>query len=251
MFKKMLSKVGVGGAKVDTILKDLPVVRGEALQGEIQIEGGQVEQWVEKVYLELSTSYTYEDEEGEVRTASVILHRMDIAESFELLPRELKTFPFALEVPLVTPITVGRPVTYLRTGLDVKGSIDPKDRDAVAVAPEPATEKVLRAIEALGFVHETDSGECVDMENPSGVPYIQNFDYQARGEMARQIKELEVLVLAWDEESEFQLELEIPSRSFGFGGEQVRKVNFTLPHDADFDADELLSILEEALAAGH
>lgn len=249
MFKKMLSKVGVGGAKVDTILKDLPVVRGGVLEGEIQIEGGKVEQLVEKVYLELGTSYTYEDEEGEVRSASVILHRMDIAESFELFPRELKTFPFALEVPLITPITVGKPITYLRTGLDVKGSVDPKDRDTVAVAPEPATEKLLQAIEALGFVHEADSGDCIDMENPSGVPYVQNFDYEAQGEIARRIKELEVLVLPWEEESEFELELEIPSRSFGFGGEQFRKVNFTLSHDADFGPDELMDILEEALTA--
>ncbi len=249
MFKKMLSKVGVGGAKVDTILKDLPVVRGGVLQGEIQIEGGKVEQQVEQVYLELTTSYAYEDEEGVLRTASVILHRMDIAESFELFPRELKTFPFALEVPLVTPITVGKPLTYLRTGLDVKGAVDPKDRDPVAVAPEPATEMLLQAIESLGFVHETDSGDCIDMENPSGVPYVQNFDYRAQGEMARRIKELEVLVLPWEEETEFELEIELSSGAFGFGREEVRKINFALAHDADFDADALLEILEEAMAA--
>lgn len=249
MFKKMLSKVGMGGAKVDTLLKDLPVVRGGVLQGEIQIEGGKVEQQVEQVYLELTTSYVYENEQGELRTASVILHRMNIAESFELFPRELKTYPFALEVPLVTPITVGKPVTYLRTGLDVKGSVDPKDRDPVAVAPEPATEKLLQAIEALGFVHESDSGDCIDMENPSGVPYVQNFDYRAQGEMARRIKELEVLVLPWEGETEFELEIEMSSGSFGFGREQMRKVNFTLSHDADFGTDALLEILEEALAA--
>lgn len=249
MFKKMLSKVGVGGAKVDTLLKDLPVVRGEILQGEIQIEGGKVEQQVEQVYLELTTSYVYEDEEGAARTASVILHRMDIAESFELFPRELKTFPFTLEVPLITPITVGKPITYLRTGLDVKGSVDPKDRDPVAVAPEPATEMLLRAIEALGFVHESDSGDCIDMENPSGVPYVQSFDYRAQGEMARRIKELEVLVLPWDEETEFELEIEMSSGSFGLGREQVRKVNFVLAHDAEFDAEALLEILDEAMAA--
>ena len=249
MFKKMLSKVGVGGAKVDTILKDLPVVRGGVLQGEIQIEGGKVEQLVEQVYLELGTSYVYEDEQGIVHTASVILHRMNIAESFELFPRELKTYPFALEVPLVTPITVGKPITYLRTGLDVKGSVDPKDRDPVSVAPEPATEKLLQAIEALGFVHEPDSGDCIDMENPSGVPYVQNFDYRAQGEMARRIKELEVLVLPWETESEFELEIEVSSGFFGYGQEQVRKINFTLAHDADFGTEALLEILEEALAA--
>lgn len=248
MFKKMLSKVGVGGAKVDTLLKDLPVVRGGVLHGEIQIEGGKVEQLVEQVYLELTTSYTYEDEEGAVRNASVILHRMNIAESFELFPRELKTYPFALDVPLVTPITVGKPMTYLRTGLDVKGSVDPKDHDPVAVAPEPATEKLLQAIEALGFVHELDSGDCIDMENPSGVPYVQHFDYRAQGEMARRIRELEVLVMPWEDETEFELDIELNSGSFGFGGEQVRKVNFTLSHEADFDAEALLEILDEALS---
>jgi sporulation-control protein len=249
MFKKMLSKVGMGGAKVDTILKDLPVVRGDVLRGEIQIEGGKVEQQVEQVYLELTTSYTYEDEEGQLRTASVILHRMNIAESFELFPRELKTFPFALEVPLVTPITVGKPITYLRTGLDVKGSVDPKDRDAVAVAPEPATEKLLRAIEGLDFVHEADSGDCIDMETPSGVPYVQSFVYRAQGEMVRRIQALEVLVLPWEAETEFELELELSSGSFGFGREEVRKVNFTLAHETEFGTEELLEILEEAMAA--
>ena len=62
---------------------------------------------------------------------------------------------------------------------------------------------------------------------------------------------LDLLVLAWDEESEFEITLE--SRGGGISGmmgqEQERKVNFTLGHDTDFSAEDLQGIIEEALTA--
>ena len=54
-FKKLLASVGIGQAKVDTILFDEVVEPGGILTGEIQIQGGQVDQEIDKIDLCLRT----------------------------------------------------------------------------------------------------------------------------------------------------------------------------------------------------
>lgn len=43
LFKKILSSVGVGGAKVDTVVSQSSVRVGEDIQGVVNIIGGSVE----------------------------------------------------------------------------------------------------------------------------------------------------------------------------------------------------------------
>jgi len=248
MFDKFLSKVGVGAAKVDTILQETSVVRGGHLLGEIHMTGGKVNQDVKRVYLELYTHYTYENEEGHRVTNTCVLHALDIDESFSLLANEEVVYDFELEVPFETPVSLGKTKVYLKTGLDVDWAFDPKDKDEIEVLPEPATEAILTTIEELGFEHSNESGTCIEMENPVGIPFVQNFTLIGREGLGSEIEALDLLILANEHQAEVQAEIDKRERGFGNRANHDRvQLNFSLAHDADFDADTLASILRQAL----
>lgn len=248
MFDKFLSKVGLGAAKVDTVLHQQSVIRGEHLQGEIRMTGGKVAQHVKRVYLELYTHYTYQNEEGYPVTSTCVLHAMDIDEEFSLLANEEVVYDFELEIPFETPLSFGKTKVQLKTGLDVDWAFDPKDLDQVEVLPDPATENILAAAEALGFEHSEESGACFEMDNPAGIPFVQNFALLGGQGIGREIEALDLLILA--SEAEAQVQAEIQKRSQGFGNRGAAdevQLNFSLAHDADFGAETLASILRQAL----
>lgn len=60
MFKKILSSIGIGAAKVDTRLNESHCTPGGELTGVVHIEGGSVEQSVDSIYLFFNTLYKHE-----------------------------------------------------------------------------------------------------------------------------------------------------------------------------------------------
>lgn len=251
MFDKMLSKVGIGAAKVDTVLHSHEVMRGEFVTGEVRMKGGKTSQEIKRVYLELYTHYVYENEEGHEVSASAVLHALDIDEQFTLLADEEVVYDFELEVPLVTPVSLGPTKVTVKTGLDVSWAFDPKDHDVIRVLPDPATARLLAAAEDLGFVHTHKSGRCYEMHNPSGVPFVQAFDFKGKGAIGREIEEMEMLVIANEHGAE--VELEVDQRNRGVGGwiaDQMdldeRKIHFELAHDQDFGPGNFEDIFEQA-----
>ena len=51
MFKKLLAKVGIGAATVDTRLNQDSFVPGDIIDGEVHITGGDIEQEIKKIHL--------------------------------------------------------------------------------------------------------------------------------------------------------------------------------------------------------
>lgn len=258
MFDKFLSKVGIGAAKVDTVLSHPEVMRGEYLTGEIRMLGGKTAQQVNQVYLELYTHYRHiqhsHDGDEHESTASFILHRLNIAESFTLEAGEEVIWDFEMEVPLFTPVTLAVPNVWLKTGLDVSWAWDPKDKDVVKISADPATDKILTAAESLGFVHTHQSGICYQMDNPYGAPFVQAFEFKGTGRIGQYVEELEMLLAADAEAAEVMIELD--RRNRGIGGwiaDQLdldeHHLSFHLRHDQDFTAADLEAIIHEAL--GH
>ncbi len=247
MFDKFLSKVGVGAAKVDTVLHQSSVIRGGHLQGEIRMTGGKVSQDVKRVYLELYTQYSYENDQGHLSTSTCVLHAMDIDEEFSLLANEEVVYDFELEVPFETPISFGKTKVQLKTGLDVDWAFDPKDKDLIEILPDPATENILAAAEALGFEHSNESGACIEMDNPAGTPFVQNFSLIGQQGLGREIEVLELLILASEGEAQVQVEIEKRNQGFGAHSAERLQLNFNLAHDTDFGPETLESILRQGL----
>lgn len=91
MWKKLLSKLGVGAAKVDLVLHRPHVRLGETLEGEFLIEGGTVEQQIRKLEVELQLT-VQADGKAYRRTAAVI----PVSSSFTIQPGERKVYRFRM-----------------------------------------------------------------------------------------------------------------------------------------------------------
>lgn len=257
MFKKMLSSIGIGAAKVDTILHQEEVMRGESVTGEIHITGGKIAQPINKIYLELTTNYYYEreDHDGDETEylTNFVLEALDIEDSFTIEAGEETIFDFELAVPLCTPLSFNRQKVWVRTGLDVSMALDPSDNDPLTILPDPATDKILAAAEALGLHHTHHSGTCHEYPNPFGVPYVQEFCFKPQGgPLAGRVDEIEMLIAADSEVAQVIMEVDKRGRGLrGFLAEAMdrdeKHAHVEVGHDDAFGPQDLLGIIEDNL----
>lgn len=250
MFDKMLSKIGIGAAKVDTTLHQPEIMRGEVLTGEVKMKGGKTAQEIRQVYIDLQTHYVEETPEG-LTTHTHTLHRLEIADAFTLEAGEEVIYDFELEIPLETPISFGNTKSWIRTGLDVAWAFDPSDSDPIAILPDPASDRLMAAVEDLGFAHSDLSGRCLAMQTPWDAPFVQVFEMVATGPLSRRIEFLNVLLVADDQGA--QAQLDVDKRHRGMLGWMMDAtpdstlINLELAHDQDFGAEDLEAILFDAV----
>jgi len=153
VFKKMMASMGIGSAKVDTVLDDSEIVLGGVISGVINITGGNLEQQIDAVGLEFFTKISRENSEGEEYESSFSLAKFHIADAFLLGEDERRQFEFAFDMPAHFPISMDNqkyPV-WVKTALDIDCALDPTDKDYITVLPPPALITVVDAIQALGF----------------------------------------------------------------------------------------------------
>lgn len=214
-FNKALASIGIGNAKVDTRLEQSRYRQGDLVKGEIFIQGGQVEQEIDEIYLYLVVLYFQEGSQKEY-----VMEEHRLTEVFKIAPRETKVIPFEFMLPYDTPVTTGGCPVYLKTGLDIAMAVDPDDTDGIEVLPHPLVEKVLQLVERVGFqlVH-------IDFEFDhffSRHPFIQRFQFKPTGDLRGALDELELM--------------------FYIGAEHLEAI-----FQVDRRATDLMTSLEEAL----
>lgn len=155
MFGKLKASLGIGAAKVDTVLESMSVFQGEVLKGVVHIQGGDVEQHIDAINLKLCTEVKVESDDS-VSYQDFILGKLEAVQPFTIQPGENKQVPFELKLDDETPITAlnakkNQCHVWVETTLDIDFAIDPKDRDFVEVKPLPVAAKVISAIEQAGF----------------------------------------------------------------------------------------------------
>lgn len=214
LFKKLLAKVGIGAATVDTRLYNDALVPGEMLEGEVYITGGDVSQEIDDIYLYVATQYKQEVGDSTI-TEECVLLKYCLSEHFTLQPKEEKVIPFSLPLPEETPLTVGKQPVYLRTGLDISTAFDPEDTDYIQVHPHPLMQAVLDAIKNLGF--QRYKVECEYNPHFGGTyPFVQEFEFRPIDKYKGYLDELEIIFSLHSDELE--VFLEIDKRARGFGG---------------------------------
>lgn len=213
--KKMMARVGVGSSEVDTILNRNVLVPGETVDGVIKIRAGSVEQTVEKIDLSLHTTYVQKKDDSTV-TKSTEIARYEVAHQFTLQPNEEKEFPFSFPLPLDAPISKGRSQVWLQTGLDIKGAIDPQDKDLIEVAPHPYVSAFFDAVDGLGFkLREVENEEAHGFGR---LPFIQEFEFRvAHGAFRSRLDELEAVFQPVSKD-QLRVILEIDRKARGFSG---------------------------------
>jgi sporulation-control protein len=165
MFKKMLAKVGIGGAKIDAVLENDLLVPGESIKAKIYIKGGKVEQEISGIELSLMTQVQVEIEtdDGEIETSqNFAIDKWHIADKFTIGPDETLEYDFEGELHPETPVTTfqcakNKSRVWLQTELEIDVAIDAKDRDYIDVAPNAVMQSVVSAMDELGFrLYKTD-----------------------------------------------------------------------------------------------
>ncbi|MBM7661940.1 sporulation-control protein [Bacillus mesophilus] len=216
-FNKVLASVGIGAAKVDTILPKGSYVIGEKINGVVEIKGGNVEQPIDEIYLSLLTQYTKKSDDKEyVQTAVIAKYR--VSEKHIIAPNEKKEIPFSIALPLSAPLSQGKTRVWIQTGLDIKNAIDPTDKDFIEVLPLPVMKAVISSVQELGF--RTREIEC--QEAPRylrGVQsFVQEFEFvPVSGAYRGKLDELEIVFVV-KSESEVDLYLQIDRKARGLGG---------------------------------
>ena len=228
-FKKVLSSVGIGSAKVDTILQDENYVPGEVMSAVVKITGGSTEQEIDGLYFTINATYEttreveVEGEDGEKEnheetvSRTVTLAEANIAEPFSVGPGEEKEIPVSLGLPYHTPLSVGAVNVWVRTGLDIKMAVDPGDRDEIEVVPGDAVGALFDALTGLGF--EFSEAECEEAPAgfPGNPPMVQEFEFKPdSGPFRGRLDELEVVCRP--EPGGVELFMEVDRKARGLSG---------------------------------
>lgn len=216
-FNKMFASVGIGSAKVDTQLERDVVAPGDEVRGVVVIQGGNLEQSIDSIYLTLNTTYIKErDDKKYTQTGQV--DKFKLTEPFTIRPNERREIPISFRLPSDVPLTIGRTKVWVATGLDIKNAVDPTDKDFVRVVPNRLMESVLNAVQGLGFrLREADCEEAPHRLRRR-LPFVQEFEFVPVSGMFRgRLDELE-LVFFPTSSDEMEIMMQVDRRARGLGG---------------------------------
>ena len=211
MFKKLLSSIGVGGARVDTRLHADSFVPGGEVSGETHVVGGGDAQEFNRIYLAVSTRYKHEDSTHE---HTLIEH--EVAGRMRIGAGEERAVPFAFRLPFETPLSLGHHGVTVHTALDVSGAIDPSDADGIQVSPHPLQQAVLSAAQNLGFGLRQVENEYAPRKG-APLPFVQQLEFRPGGRYAGRVEELE-LVFKLHGDDALDVLVELDRRAGGLGG---------------------------------
>lgn len=216
-FNKMLASMGVGSAKVDTVLTKAVYRAGELMEGVVKISGGKTDQQIDAIYLAVYTTYTREMDDRKY-TDKAVVQKQKVVDSFTLAANESKEIPFSFTLPYDTPVTKGATRVWIQTVLDIASAVDPTDKDFIQVEPTPLAASVLKEVEALGFRLRKAECEQASRKFRGMYPFMQEFEYvPMTGEFYGKLDELEVVFLSQSADKA-ELYLQIDRKARGFGG---------------------------------
>lgn len=218
MIGRILASFGIGSAKVDTRLEKATYRSGEWVRGSIFVQGGKAEQTVDSIYLYLMLQ-NYSDNQQD----DYLLDEFLITETFTVREQETKVIPFQFQLPYDTPVTSGGSAIYLKTGLDVKMAVDPDDRDGFEVLPSLLVDKVLQAVEDIGF--RLKSVEFDHEMFHARHPFVQKYRFAPQGEYAGVMDEMRLTFYPSANEVDAIVQIDNKARDLKSSVEEVLKID--------------------------
>lgn len=193
MFDNVLASIRIGAAEVDTLLDRETVRPGETLSTQVVVEGGNVDQDINAIELELKTKREYGDSRETYEITST-----HVTGSFTIEEGERRTFEAELPIPRETPVTTmdarrDRAKVWIDTDLEIDRAIDADDTDYLDVAPTEPMAAMLDAVAEAGhsLYEVTVDNDRIGVGNERAeLPLDQEFVFRPDGD--RDYKELEV-----------------------------------------------------------
>jgi sporulation-control protein len=230
MFKKMMAKMGIGSAKVDLVLRNSEYTLGDTIEGELVIQGGAVEQYINKIDVQFMMALRTKKHEYRQAVANIPFSCM-----FTIGAGERKVLPFTYELPKDLLISSSSVAYYFLTNLDIAAGLDNKDNDYIRVNPPVRFSNIIDALNELGFREKHDSR--------SFNGYAQEFAFFPTAFLHGQVKEVEFIAAIEEEQIRLLLELDLPS----FGREVEIKQELTLSNELLNDVAKLADYLREVM----
>ncbi|EIT83697.1 SpoOM family protein [Fictibacillus macauensis ZFHKF-1] len=254
ILNKMLASVGIGAAKVDTLLEKEQYMPGEMIAGKVMIYGGKVAQPIEGISLFLMCNYIREVDDHKHHVKAV-LAEFEVAGSHTIASEETKEIAFSFRLPYNLPYSIGQTQIWLQTGATIKNALDPQDKDYLAIHPDRPIQNVMEAIEGLQF--SLRKATCQERKHPRRypLPFQQEFEYIPTGGMyLNRLDELEV-IFQYNGQS-LDLMLQIDRKGFGFSGmiadsldldETYVSIHFTAEelHNSSLVATKIANVLQQ------
>ncbi|MBD2872900.1 sporulation protein [Paenibacillus arenilitoris] len=210
MFNRFLASIGIGSAKIDTLLEKARYSPGEEVRGVVKIQGGSVEQQIETIQLSVMTEYIRESNDTKYTQRGEV-GRFHVSAPFKLQAGERRDVPFSFRLPHQTPLTIGRAPVWVKTELDVRGGVDPGDNDRIEVVPSAPMNTVLEAVNLLGF--RLRKAECeYSSRLGRGMPFVQELEFVPTTQFRGRLDELEVMFYPSDRELELVLQIDRRAR---------------------------------------
>lgn len=234
MLRKLLASVGIGKAKVDTILLNEQLIAGSSFDIEVIITGGEIAQHINGIELAIMAEAKSETDIGEQEVTynkSVVLQHWQQCLNFTIGANETVSHQFTLDLHPETPATqlfdqrISK--VWLQTGLDIKSGIDGNDKDGLIILPSPTQMAVLEVISDSGyrlFKVDIEAGGIHANNFQSHLPCYQEYEFKPESRSFFGAKELEVTFI--DNGSSTGVLIEIDRAFLGDGYRSI-----TIPND--------------------
>ena len=214
-FKNAMATLGLGGAKVDTVLHSSQVVPGGTISGVIKIFGGKVEQNIKGVKLIVKTNYEKESDNRKI-TATANIQKYIVEVDRTVFAEEKFEVPFSFELSEVCPISTYRHKVWIATELDIEKALDSNDGDILNVVPSQKIQNILTAFSQLGF-RSRETENVQSMFRINNLPFVQEFEFvPTSGPLYGRLDEVELIISP--NESGFNLYLEVDRSGRTIGG---------------------------------
>lgn len=213
MLGRLLASIGIGSAKIDTILEKTRFEPGEQIRGTVNIQGGSTEQRIDAIQLSVMTEYIRESNDQKHKQHAE-LGRFHISNPFTVEAGEQRSVPFSFQLPYRTPLTIGRAPVWVKTELDIRGAIDPNDNDRIEVVPTHAIHTILEALNVLGFSFRKAECEYASRLG-GGQPFVQEFEFIPTSHFRGQLDELEVMFYPSANKLDIILQIDRKARGLG------------------------------------
>ncbi|MFF2497897.1 sporulation protein [Peribacillus sp. NPDC058075] len=221
MFKKILASLGKGAASVDLQYDNRNYQAGESVQGEVVIQGGEVEQKINQLTIRLMMNVVLKQGSVSKEVAHIPLVNRDC-----IHPKERKVIPFHYVLPTNIPISRGTVSYYLDTHLDIEGGVDRKDVDRLVIQSQKSISSIFNAMSQLGFRETANSGKLDQ--------YGQEFAFFPTQQFMGQVNEVEMRFA--NEESGIRVWMEVDCKS-GYKEIEAKREFYlnqdVLEHEAD------------------
>lgn len=240
MFKKLFASMGIGSAKVNTLLQTNRVTAGDVLRGEVVVTGGSVAQDIGYITVVLMTQVEVEHGDNSEHTQAHPIVHVPVTGRFSIRENEERRFPFQITIHPETPITDFSEIhrgghlhnkthVWVHTELDIQGGVDASDRDYLLVQPTPPMHRFHHALQNAGYfltAADVERGQLTGSGFYSTIGCYQELEYRPSYGNRFSVREVEVSFVPQLHQTGVLVEVDRTWRGDGFRSFLMNHANY-------------------------